>query len=490
MSNAEWCIFRRNPKGRDDFSVQLRYQSFIWNNQTTLFLPCWTKKSSPAVMKMRDQQALETNFHFQYMVITTSLKYDEHSLNTLERALQIYLVGGAVRDRLLGVEPKDRDWVVVGATPEQMLDLGYTPVGKDFPVFLHPETKEEYALARTERKTAKGYHGFDFNADPSVTLEEDLKRRDLTINAMAEDANGELIDPFNGEEDLQNGRLRHVSDAFAEDPVRILRIARYAARFNQWGFRIAHKTHHLMQSMVEAGEVDALVPERVWQETHNALTESAPQRFFEVLHKCGALDVIFPELGRLFGVPQPKHHHPEIDCLVHTLMVLEQAAKLTDDPMIRFAALVHDLGKGTTPEDEWPRHIAHESRGVKLVEQLCKRLKVPSSYRDLALLVAEHHGLYHRAEELKPATKLKLFHKLDLFRREERLEQFLIACEADSRGRTGFEDGDYVQVQILKNAFAAAKSVTNQDVIVDGFKGKEIREELDRRRVKAIANLE
>ncbi len=400
--------------------------------------------------------------------------------------MQIYLVGGAVRDRLLGIEPVDRDWVVVGATPEQMIDLGYKPVGKDFPVFLHPQTAEEYALARTERKSGRGYHGFAFDTSSAVTLEEDLCRRDLTINAMAQDDEGNLIDPYGGEEDLQNGQLRHVSDAFAEDPVRVLRIARYAARFHQWGFRIAHKTHALMKQMVKGGEVDALVPERVWQETQRALTEKAPQRYFEVLHKCGALDVIFPELGRLFGVPQPKHHHPEIDVGIHTLMVVEQAARLSDDPVVRFAALVHDLGKGTTPESEWPRHIAHEARGRKLVDQLCDRLKVPNQYRELAIVVAEYHGLYHRAEELRPQTVLKLFKNLDLFRRPQRLEQFLAACEADSRGRTGFEDQEYVQVKLLREAFAAAKSVDNAAVINDGFEGKAIGEELDRRRVEAI----
>ncbi|MDH3354798.1 MAG: multifunctional CCA addition/repair protein, partial [Chromatiales bacterium] len=298
--------------------------------------------------------------------------------------MKIYLVGGAVRDKLLGVEPKDRDWVVVGATPDEMIAQGFTPVGSDFPVFLHPETKEEYALARTERKSGHGYHGFEFHADPSVTLEEDLIRRDLTINAMAEDDAGHIFDPFNGQADLENGRLRHVSDAFSEDPVRILRIARYAARFNRWGFHIAHDTHKLMKQMVDNGEIDHLVPERVWQETARALGEDAPQRFFDVLHKCGALKVIFPEIEALFGVPQPKHHHPEEDTGVHVMMVVEQAARLTDDLKVRFAALVHDLGKGTTPESEWPRHIAHEDRGVMLVEKLCERLRVPKDFRDLA----------------------------------------------------------------------------------------------------------
>ncbi len=403
--------------------------------------------------------------------------------------MQIYLVGGAVRDKLLGLEPRDRDWVVVGATPQQMLDLGYKPVGKDFPVFLHPETKEEYALARTERKVAPGYHGFSFHADPTVTLEEDLQRRDLTINAMAEDGDGNLIDPFNGREDLQQGKLRHVSDAFAEDPVRTLRIARYAARFNRWGFRVAHATHALMKKMVSAGEVDALVAERVWQETENALAEESPSRFFEVLRNCGALARIFPELEQLFGVPQPKHHHPEEDTGLHTLMVLEQAAKLTPDIRVRFAALVHDLGKGTTPKEEWPRHIAHEHRGVQLVEQLCERLRVPRDYREIALLVTQHHGRYHRAEELRPSTMLKLLEKLDAFRRPERLELFLLACEADSRGRTGFEEQHFVQPDLIRAAYHAAAEVDQKAVVERGFSGKAVGDEVQRLRVEAIAKI-
>jgi len=403
--------------------------------------------------------------------------------------MKTYLVGGAVRDKLLGVEAKDHDWVVVGGTPEEMIAQGFTPVGSDFPVFLHPETKEEYALARTERKSGHGYHGFEFHADPSVTLEEDLVRRDLTINAMAEDDSGNIIDPFNGQADLANGCLRHVSDAFKEDPVRILRIARYAARFNRWGFHIAHTTHKLMQQMVNEGEVDHLVPERVWQETVRALGEDAPQRFFDVLHKCGALKVVFPELEALFGVPQPKHHHPEEDSGVHTMLVLEQAARLSSNLKVRFAALVHDLGKGTTPESEWPRHIAHEDRGVMLVEALCERLRVPREFRDLAILVTKYHGLYHRAEDLKATTLLKLISNLDLFRRSERLELFLAACEADSRGRPGFEELDYPQLDIIRSAYRAAAAVDNQAVIADGFSGKAIGEELYRRRVAAIKSL-
>ncbi len=400
--------------------------------------------------------------------------------------MQVYLVGGAVRDKLLGLEPKDRDWVVVGATPEQMRERGYRPVGKDFPVFLHPETREEYALARTERKTAPGYHGFAFHADPDVTLEEDLRRRDLTINAMAEDADGTIIDPFNGREDLENGRLRHVSEAFVEDPVRILRIARYAARFAKWGFRVAHPTHKLMKQMVAEGEVDALVPERVWQELERALGEAAPQRFFEVLRNCGAMARILPELEALFGVPQPKHHHPEVDSGVHTLMVLEQAARLTPDTRVRFAALLHDLGKGTTPAEEWPSHIAHEHRGVALVEQLCERLRVPRDYRELAVTVTRHHGVYHRAEELRPSTMLKLLEAVDAFRRPERLEQFLLACEADSRGRTGFEEQAFVQPDLIRRAYHAARAIDAKALVAEGFKGKELGDELGQRRIQAI----
>ncbi|MEN8170552.1 MAG: multifunctional CCA addition/repair protein [Pseudomonadota bacterium] len=400
--------------------------------------------------------------------------------------MKIYLVGGAVRDALLGIEPKDHDWVVVGATPQQMLELGYQAVGKDFPVFLHPETKEEYALARTERKTGPGYHGFEFHASPEVTLEEDLIRRDLTINAMAQDSDGNIIDPFNGREDLENGRLRHVSDAFIEDPVRILRIARYAARFARWDFRVAHGTHALMKKMVVNGEVDALVAERVWQELERSLGEESPARFFEVLRNCGALARIFPELDALFGVPQPKQHHPEEDSGIHTLMVLEQAARLSPDRLVRFAALVHDLGKGTTPADEWPKHIEHEARGVPLVKEMCDRLRIPKEYRELAILVTREHLNYHRAAELRPATLLKLLERTDAFRRPERLEQFLLACEADSRGRTGFEDQHFVQPGLFRRAYHAAMQISAREVVDSGFSGKAVGEELHRRRINAI----
>ena len=405
------------------------------------------------------------------------------------KRLEIYLVGGAVRDSLLGIEPKDRDWVVVGATPQQMLDLGYQAVGKEFPVFLHPETKEEYALARTERKTGPGYHGFEFHASPEVTLEEDLIRRDLTINAMAQDSEGNIINPFNGREDLQDGKLRHVSSAFVEDPVRILRIARYAARFAKWGFHIAHGTHDLMKKMVASGEVDALVAERVWQELERALGENAPQRFFEVLRNCGALARIFPELEALFGVPQPKHHHPEEDSGIHTMMVLEQAAKLSPDTRVRFAALVHDLGKGTTPKEEWPRHIEHEARGVPLVEALCNRLRVPKEYRELAVLVTREHLNYHRAAELRPETMQTMLERIDAFRRPERLEQFLLACEADSRGRPGFEDHHFEQPTIYRLAYQVTNNISAKQVVDKGVSGKAVGEELRRLRIEAIKQL-
>lgn len=400
--------------------------------------------------------------------------------------MQIYLVGGAVRDKLLGLPVKERDWVVVGATPEEMVRLGYRPVGKDFPVFLHPETHEEYALARTERKTAPGYKGFVVHADPDVTLEEDLKRRDLTINAIAEAADGALIDPFHGRDDLDQGLLRHVSPAFVEDPVRILRVARFAARFAKWGFKVAHGTHALMKRMVENGEVDHLVPERVWAETLKALNEDRPGRYFEVLHACGALAAVFPELEKLFGVPQPAHHHPEIDTGVHCLMVLDQAARLTPDPRIRFAALVHDLGKGETPADILPHHHGHEKRSVALVEALCKRLRVPNDFRDLAVKVARYHSHCHHAFELRADTLLRTLSDLDVFRRPERLEDFLLACEADIRGRSGCEDRDYPQADLFRQAFAAARAVDAKALAAEGLKGQALGERLQALRTEAV----
>lgn len=400
--------------------------------------------------------------------------------------MKIYLVGGAVRDKLLGLVPVERDWVVVGATPDEMIKLGYKQVGRDFPVFLHPDSYEEYALARTERKTAPGYTGFAVHAAPDVTLEQDLIRRDLTINAIAEDADGNLIDPFNGQADLQNRLLRHVSPAFSEDPVRILRAARFAARFHDFGFTVASETNTLMKEMVAAGEVDALVSERVWKELEHALQASQPQRFFEVLRDCDALARLLPEIDCLFGVPQPEKHHPEIDTGIHTLMVLQQAARLSDDTGVRLAALLHDLGKGTTPKDEWPRHIAHEERGVKLVKALCKRLRVPNQHRDLAVHVCRYHLHCHRAAELKASTMLKLFQSIDALRQPERFEKFLLACKADAWGRTGFENSEYPQVNILAAALKAVAAVESAPLLEQGLEGKALGQALDRMRTSAI----
>ncbi len=400
--------------------------------------------------------------------------------------MEKYRVGGCIRDRLLGLPVKDHDWVVVGATPQQMLDAGFRPVGKDFPVFLHPDTQEEHALARTERKTAPGYTGFVFHTAPDVTLEQDLARRDLTINAMAETEDGEIIDPFNGQQDLKDRLLRHVSPAFVEDPVRILRVARFAARFAELGFHVADETQALMQQMVDNGEVDALVPERVWQETLRALQENNPSTFFEVLRECGALARLFPEIDRLFGVPQPEQHHPEIDTGVHTMMVLQQAVKLSDDPAVRFAALVHDLGKGTTPEEEWPSHVDHEERGVPLVEALCARYKAPNEFRELAVLVTRYHLHYHRAAELTNKTMLKTLESLDAFRRPQRFEQFLLACEADSRGRPGYEERVLEQPGIFRNAFAAANAVDAKTFVEQGLQGRAIAEAMHKARLTAV----
>ncbi len=400
--------------------------------------------------------------------------------------MQVYLVGGAVRDALLGRDVRERDWVVVGATPEQLQAQGYTPVGRDFPVFLHPETHEEYALARTERKTAPGYHGFAFHSTPDVTLKADLARRDLTINAMAQAVDGTLIDPYGGQADLEQRLLRHVSPAFAEDPVRILRLARFAARFAPLGFTVAPATQTLMRDMVQAGEVDALVPERVWQELAKALAEPTPAMFFRVLRDCGALGVLFPELEALFGVPQPAVHHPEIDTGVHTLMVVDQAARLSEDPVVRFAALVHDLGKGLTPPAKWPSHPGHEAAGVALVDGLCDRLKVPNNMRELGRLTSRYHLHCHRVESLRPRTILATLGALDAFRRPQRLEQFLLACEADYRGRAGLEQRPYPQAQLVRRAYAAAAAVAGGALAAQGLRGPEIGAALRRQRLAAI----
>ena len=400
-----------------------------------------------------------------------------------------YLVGGAVRDKLLGYPFSERDWVVVGSSPEEMLDDGFRPVGKDFPVFLHPKTNEEYALARTERKTAPGYGGFVFHTSPDITLEEDLKRRDLTINAIAEDEQGKLCDPFNGQSDIEHKLLRHVSDSFTEDPVRILRIARFAARYAHLGFKVADETLQLMQNMVANGEVNHLVAERVWREMERALQEQSPQIFIEVLRQCHALAVIIPELEALFGVPQSPQHHPEIDCGIHSLLALQQARKVSSDSEVLFATLMHDLGKATTPKNELPRHIAHESRSLPIIAQLCDRLAVPKRHRDLAIAVARDHTHCHRAFELKPKTLLKLIQRLDGLRRPEKLEKFLLCCEADARGRTGFSDRPYPQADYLRLALSKCMEIQAIEIIAEGISGKEIGQALESKRVEALSTL-
>lgn len=370
--------------------------------------------------------------------------------------MKIYAVGGAVRDSLLGREVADQDYVVVGATPEQMKRLGYRPVGRDFPVFLHPQTQEEYALARTERKTARGYRGFDVYAAPEVTLEQDLARRDLTINAIARDQQGNIIDPFHGVADLKAGILRHVSPAFAEDPVRVLRVARFAARF---GFTVAPETLELMREMVRNGEVDHLVAERVWQEISRGLMEATPSRMLLTLRECGALARVLPEVDALYGVPQPPEHHPEVDTGVHIMLVVDYAAARDFPLPVRFAAFTHDLGKGVTPKALWPKHLGHEHKSVELVERLCQRLRAPNECRDLAVLVARFHGDVHRAEELRPGTILKLLAATDVFRKPERFEEFVDACACDFHGRTGYEQRAYPPADILRCAAAAARAV-------------------------------
>ena len=402
--------------------------------------------------------------------------------------MKIYLVGGAVRDALLGLPVKDKDWVVVGATPQEMLDAGYQQVGRDFPVFLHPQTREEYALARTERKSGSGYTGFTCYAAPDVTLEEDLQRRDLTINALAQDDDGHIVDPYQGRRDLDNRLLRHVSPAFSEDPLRVLRVARFAARYAHLSFRIADETLALMRDMTAAGELEHLTPERVWKETENALTTRNPQVFFQVLRDCGALRVLFPEVDALFGVPAPAKWHPEIDTGIHTLMTLSMAAMLSPNVDVRFATLCHDLGKGLTPKALWPRHHGHGPAGVKLVEQLCQRLRVPNEIRDLAKLVAEFHDLIHTFQILQPKTIVKLFDSIDAWRKPQRVEQIALTSEADVRGRTGFEASDYPQGRWLREAGQVAQAVPTKEVLEAGFKGAEIREELTRRRIAAVAN--
>ncbi len=390
-----------------------------------------------------------------------------------------YLVGGAVRDELLGLPTTDRDWVVVGSEPDAMLEAGYKSVGKDFPVFLHPTTHEEYALARVERKTGAGYHGFAFNTAASVTLEEDLSRRDLTINAMARTDTGELIDPYNGKQDLDNRVLRHVSDAFVEDPVRVLRVARFMARFACLGFTVADETQRLMQSMVNNGEVSNLVAERVWQEMQGALTATTPRAFFDTLHACGALSVVLPEVAALDGIPQNAKWHPEIDSYIHTMMVLEQAALLSPGVNTRFAAVCHDLGKATTPKDILPAHHGHEERGEKLTIALCKRLRVPRHPRDLAIITARYHSHCHRAKELKATTLVDTLRSLDVLRKPERFKEFLLVCEADKRGRLGLEEWEYDEAEFMAEAasvFCAVDAAAVAKLTVDKTRvGEEIR---------------
>ncbi len=400
--------------------------------------------------------------------------------------MQVYLVGGAVRDQLLGIDSYDNDWVVVGATPEMMLAKGYTAVGKDFPVFLHPQSKEEHALARTERKSGSGYTGFECFFAQDVTLEEDLIRRDLTINAMAMDDQGTLYDPYGGQDDLNNRVLRHVSDAFIEDPLRVLRVARFAAKLAPLGFTVADETMHLMRNMSQSGELNALTPERVWLEWHKSLSSPRPDIFLSVLRDCGALAIVLPEIDALFGVPQPAKWHPEIDTGIHTLMVAEQAAKLSSSLPVRFAAQVHDLGKGVTPKSEWPSHKMHCHTGLTLIKKLCERVRIPNEFRDLALMVCEQHSNIHRAAELKPQTIIKVLNKFDVWRKAERLQDILLCCQADHTGRKGLENQPYPQAEIFTQAYQAAAAVDVQAIINEGFKGAAIRNEQEKRRIEAV----
>jgi len=404
--------------------------------------------------------------------------------------MDIYLVGGAVRDRLLGRPHVERDFVVVGATPDELLARGYRPVGKDFPVFLHPDTGEQYALARTERKTGPGYYGFATRFSPDVTLEQDLARRDLTINAMAQDSSGGIIDPFGGRRDLEARVLRHVSPAFVEDPLRVLRVARFAARFAALGFTVAPETLELMRAIVASGEMAALVPERVWVETERALAETSPVTYLAVLRACGALAAVFPEVDALFGVPQPEQWHPEIDTGEHTLQVLDVAAELSPDTTVRFAALVHDVGKGITPRDQWPRHIGHEQAGARLIERMAERLRVPNEHRELAVMVARHHARAHRVAEQRPGTILDLLELTDAFRRAGRFERFLLACEADARGRgPALRARPYAQAAQLRAARTAAASVRLPPEVLERDKGPVIAERLRAARIEAIRSL-
>ncbi|EAR53925.1 putative tRNA nucleotidyltransferase [Photobacterium sp. SKA34] len=401
--------------------------------------------------------------------------------------MQTYLVGGAVRDTLLNLTVTDKDWVVVGTTPEAMLAAGFEQIGSDFPVFLHPKTKQEHALARTERKSGHGYTGFVCYSAPDVTLEQDLQRRDLTINAIAQTPTGELIDPYYGQQDLHDKILRHVSPAFSEDPLRVLRVARFAARFAHLGFTVAPETIALMQEMVISGELESLTPERVWKEWEKSLSSDDPQVFITVLRQCGALSVVMPEIDALFGVPQPEKWHPEIDCGIHTLLVAKKAAELTTDKTIRFAAQVHDLGKALSPKEDLPHHKTHCRDGIKPIKILCQRLRIPNDYRDLALLVCEQHTKIHYAEEMRADTFVKIFDQIDAWRKPDRIAQLATCCRADARGRTHFEQTPYQQADILQAVFKTALTVNVKAIVAAGFKGVEIREQLALKRIEAVA---
>ena len=403
--------------------------------------------------------------------------------------MKIYRVGGAVRDKLLNYFSDENDWLVVGATPEKMVELGFVPVGNDFPVFIKPDSGEEYALARTERKSGHGYGGFTFHAAADVSVEDDLVRRDLTINAMAEDDDGVLYDPYNGKADLDKKILRHVSDAFTEDPLRVLRVARFAARYDHLGFTIATETMELMTAIASSGELDYLVAERVWKETERALGERSPDIYIEVLRQCGALDVLFPEVSRLFGVPQRADYHPEIDTGIHTLMALQQSVRLSDSSKIRFAVLVHDLGKGITPDHVLPSHRGHEARGVPLVNDVCDRFKVPNDVRQLALVVTEYHLMCHKAQELKPETIVNLLKGVGALKSRDRLEDFILCCEADARGRTGFEDREYPSSNYLRAAVDAISDSSVADLVEAGIDGAEIGRQLHLRRTARMTEI-
>ena len=406
--------------------------------------------------------------------------------------MKVYLVGGAVRDQLLGLPVKDRDWIVVGAVPATLLSLGYQQVGKDFPVFLNPKTKEEYALARTERKSSAGYTGFICDFSPTITLEQDLIRRDLTINAMAQSEDGEIIDPYGGKQDLENRILRHISPAFSEDPLRVLRVARFAARYHSLGFKIASETLALMTELALSGELQHLTAERVWLETEKALNEKNPEIYFETLHKTGALSVLFSEIDALHGVPNPVKHHPEVDSFIHTMLVLKQAVNLTENnpilnkSAVRFAAICHDLGKALTPQNILPHHYGHEQAGIKPTRSLCKRLKVPSYFQELAELTCEFHTHIHKAFELRAETVITLFNRFDVWRKPQRFQEFLQVCLADTRGRTGFETKDYPQIDYINQLLHSANEVDVQQVIADGFEKQAIKNELTKRRILAV----